>query len=65
MKKPKPTRGGAREGSGRKKLGRTEAATFKLSPEAIANIAAKSKSKKVSKNQLVDGWARKLRIKEP
>lgn len=65
--KKKPTRGGAREGAGRKKGSgegrKTVNRTVSLSPEADAKLLAKSEATGKSASKLVDDWARKLRIK--
>ena len=60
----KPTRGGAREGAGRKQTDRTEHLRLKVSPEARENIRRKASEKEVSENQLVDDWAKKLKTKK-
>jgi hypothetical protein len=64
MKKPE-THGGARKGAGRPpKTGRTESVTWRISPEAVANIKGKAAEKKSSPSALVDDWARKLKLKK-
>lgn len=62
--KKKPTKGGAREGSGRKPTGRVKKpVTYTISDEAKENIAAKAAEKECSASKLVDDWAKKLKTK--
>jgi hypothetical protein len=59
----KPTRGGKREGAGRKLSGREKRDTrsLNLEPSAWSKIDAKAAANDMSASDLVNGWAKRLR----
>lgn len=61
------SKGGKRDGSGRKTIGKVKRITraFSLDPESIQRIDTNAAAADVSSSELVNRWAKRLRPAKP